>query len=207
MKKNSSFKLKRNSFGTKKLSFIDLFGVWLSKRALSKQLKGMSGINALELGCGYAAKNLIAIEDKCKKITGIDFNISEEIKKNPKFYGLECSIDNGLKRLNKDKFDLIMIISVLEHLTDPEETLIKCRNLLNKNGILLINVPTWTGKSFLEFSAFRLGLSPKEEMEDHKMYYNKRDLWPLLIRSGFLPSKIKMHYHKFHLNLFSIAKK
>ena len=207
MKKNSSFKLKRNSFGTKKLSFIDLFGVWLSKRALSKQLKGMSGINTLELGCGYAAKNLIAIEDKCKKITGIDFNISAEIKKNPKFIGLECSVDDGLKILNKDKFDLIMIISVLEHLTNPEETLIKCRNLLNENGMLLINVPTWTGKSFLEFSAFRLGLSPKEEMEDHKMYYNKRDLWPLLIRSGFLPSKIKMHYHKFHLNLFSIAKK
>jgi len=207
MKENSSLKLKRNSFGTKKLSFIDLFGVWLSKRALSKQLKGMSGINTLELGCGYAAKNLIAIEDKCKKITGIDFNISAEIKKNPKFIGLECSVDDGLKILNKDKFDLIMIISVLEHLTNPEETLIKCRNLLNENGMLLINVPTWTGKSFLEFSAFRLGLSPKEEMEDHKMYYNKRDLWPLLIRSGFLPSKIKMHYHKFHLNLFSIAKK
>ena len=81
MKKNSALKLKRNSFGTKKLSFIDLFGVWLSKRALSKQLKGMSSINALELGCGYAAKNLIAIEDKCKKITGIDFNLSAEIKK------------------------------------------------------------------------------------------------------------------------------
>jgi SAM-dependent methyltransferase len=207
MKENSSLKLKRNSFGTKKLSFIDLFGVWLSKRALSKQLKGMSGLNALELGCGYAAKNLIAIDAECKKITGVDFNISAEVKKNPKFIALELPIDDALKRLSNDKFDLIMIISVLEHLTNPEETLFKCRNLLNENGILIINVPTWTGKSFLEFSAFRLGLSPKEEMEDHKMYYNKRDLWPLLIRSGFLPSKIKMHYHKFYLNLFSIAKK
>lgn len=207
MKKNTTLKLKRISFGTKKLSFIDLFGIWLSKRALSKQLKGMSGINALELGCGYAAKNLIAIEDKCKKITGIDFNLSTEIKKNLKFIGLECSINDGLKRLNKDKFDLIMIISVLEHLTNPEETLFKCRNLLNENGILIINVPTWTGKIFLEFSAFHLGLSPIEEMDDHKMYYNKRDLWPILIKSGFLPSKIKMHYHKFYLNLFSVAKK
>jgi hypothetical protein len=44
-------------------------------------------------------------------------------------------------------------------------------------------------------------------MDDHKMYYNKRDLWPILVKSGFLPSKIKMHYHKFYLNLFSIAKK
>jgi SAM-dependent methyltransferase len=167
----------------------------------------MNSLNALEIGCGYSAKNLIAIERKCKKITGIDFNLSAEIKKNPKFIGLESSIDSGLETLSKDKFDLIMIISVLEHLINPEETLFKCRNLLNENGILLINVPTWTGKLFLEFSAFRFGLSPKEEMDDHKMYYNKRDLWPILVKSGFLPSKIKMHYHKFYLNLFSIAKK
>jgi hypothetical protein len=40
MKKNSTLKLKRTSFGTKKLSFIDLFGTWLSQRALVKQLGG-----------------------------------------------------------------------------------------------------------------------------------------------------------------------
>jgi hypothetical protein len=62
------------------------------------------------------------------------------------------------------------------------------------------------GKFFLEYSAFQLGLSPKEEMDDHKMYYDKRDLWPVLVKSGFFPSNIKMHYHKFHLNLFASAR-
>jgi 2-polyprenyl-3-methyl-5-hydroxy-6-metoxy-1,4-benzoquinol methylase len=98
-----------------------------------------------------------------------------------------------------------MIISVLEHLHNPIETLQSCRSLLNPGGILLINVPTWIGKIFLEFSAFRLGLSPKEEMDDHKMYYDKRDLRPILIKSGFLPSNINMHYHKFRLNLFAVV--
>ena len=41
-------------------------------------------------------------------------------------------------------------------------------------------------------------------MEDHKMYFDKRDLWPLLVKAGFLPSRIKaLRYHKFGLNLFS----
>ncbi|GEM_PF-381154 len=40
-------------------------------------------------------------------------------------------------------------------------------------------------------------------MDDHKMYYNKRDLWPILVKSGFLPSNIKMKYHKFRMNLFA----
>ena len=61
------------------------------------------------------------------------------------------------------------------------------------------------GKTFLEFSAFRLGLSPKSEMDDHKMYYDKRDLWPLLVKAGFLPSAIETRYHKFGLNLFAVA--
>ena len=100
-----------------------------------------------------------------------------------------------------------MIISVLEHLENPTAVLEICKKLLNPNGILLINVPTWLGKVFLEFSAFRIGLSPREEMDDHKMYYNKRDLWPILVKSGFLPSMIKMNYHKFQLNLFASVKK
>jgi len=45
------------------------------------------------------------------------------------------------------------------------------------------------------------------EMDDHKMYYDKRDLWPLLVRAGFRPSRLRLSYHKFGLNLFAIAGK
>jgi hypothetical protein len=79
--------------------------------------------------------------------------------------------------------------------------------MLKPSGVLLINVPTWLGKGFLELSAFRLGLSPKVEMDDHQMYYDKRDLWPLLVRAGFKPSLIKLCYHKFRLNLFAAARR
>jgi hypothetical protein len=79
--------------------------------------------------------------------------------------------------------------------------------MLHPDGVILINVPTWLGKSFLECAAFRLKLSPKEEMDDHKMYYDKRDLWPILVKAGFLPSKMNLKYHKFRLNLFAIIKK
>jgi SAM-dependent methyltransferase len=100
-----------------------------------------------------------------------------------------------------------MLISVLEHLVDPEFVARSAWRLLRPSGLLLINVPTWIGKRFLELSAFRLGFSPKVEIDDHKMYYGKRDLWPLLVRSGFKPSGIQLRYHKFGLNLFAAAKK
>jgi SAM-dependent methyltransferase len=117
----------------------------------------------------------------------------------------EGTIEETLPGLGSGSFDAVLLISVLEHLRDPLAVLAAVRNLLRPGGRLLINVPTWRGKSLLEFSAFRLGLSPKVEMDDHKMYYDKRDLWPLLVQVGFRPSEILLRYHKFGLNLFATA--
>ena len=75
--------------------------------------------------------------------------------------------------------------------------------LLVPGGVCLINVPSWRGKRYLELSAFKLGFSPKSEMEDHKMYYDVRDLWPLLVQAGFLPSRIQCFTHKLGLNTFA----
>jgi hypothetical protein len=40
-------------------------------------------------------------------------------------------------------------------------------------------------------------------MDDHKAYYDPRDLWPLLVRAGFRPSDIRCFRHKFGLNTFA----
>ena len=37
-------------------------------------------------------------------------------------------------------------------------------------------------------SAFRLGLSPADEMNDHKRYYDPRDLWPMLVAGRVPPA-------------------
>jgi len=195
----------RKSFGTGHLSIVDRFGIWLSRRAILGAIKNRTHLEVLELGCGYLAKNLLAIEDRAAKLVGVDFNLSESVSSLPKFLAIETPIMLALEELEGSTFDLIMIISVLEHLDNPVEVLGRCRELLKPDGKLIVNVPTWLGKYFLEFSAFKMGLSPPEEMNDHKMYYDKRDLWPLLVRSGFLPSNIHLRYHKFRLNLFAVA--
>jgi hypothetical protein len=95
---------------------------------------------------------------------------------------------------------------VLEHLWDPLRTLTEFRRVLAPSSTCLINVPSWRGKWFLETSAFRLGLSPRDEMDDHKMYYDPRDLWPLLVRAGFLPHNIDVFTHKLGLNTFAVCR-
>lgn len=62
---------------------------------------------------------------------------------------------------------------------------------------------------FLELIAFKLKINNTAfiEMNDHKTYYNKKELWNVLVKSRFLPSNIKLKYHKFLLNLFAIIEK
>jgi hypothetical protein len=69
------------------------------------------------------------------------------------------------------------------------------------HGILFINVLSWRGKLWLKFSAFRINLAPKEEMEDHKRYYSRKELWLEIRKAGFLPSTISIGKSKFRVNI------
>ena len=43
-------------------------------------------------------------------------------------------------------------------------------------------------------------------MNDHKRYYDPRDLWPMLVEAGFVPSDIRCRRHKFGLNTFAVCR-
>lgn len=195
------------SYGQQGLSLVDRLGIWLSQRAIRRHLPRRDDLQVLELGCGYRAAQLLALGPRLKRGIGVDFRIAPELKTLDKFSFHEGAIEETLPKLASETMDAVMLISVLEHLAEPHFALESAWRLLKPSGLLLINVPTWVGKRFLEFSAFRLGLSPKVEMDDHKMYYGKRDLWPILVRAGFEPSQIRLRYHKFGLNLFAAARK
>lgn len=198
---------RNESYGQSELTFVDRLGVWLSKRAIARELPKRSDLEVLELGCGFRATHLMALSPHLKRGLGVDIQIAPELANQPNLAFREATIEDALSRLAGETFDAVLLISVLEHLGDPLSVLEGARHLLKASGVLLINVPTWRGKGFLEFSAFRLGLSPKTEMDDHKMYYDKHDLWPLLVRAGFKPSLIRLRYHKFGLNLFAVARR
>jgi len=195
------------SYGQHGLTLADRLGVWLSQRAIRRHLPARTDLEVLELGCGYHANQLLALEPRLKSGIGVDFQIAPELRNRKRFSFYQGTIEEIIPKLESETMDVVMFISVLEHLAEPQLVLQTAWRLLKPSGLLLVNVPTWVGKRFLELSAFRLGFSPKVEIDDHKMYYGKRDLWPMLVRAGFKPSEIGLHYHKFGLNLFASAKK
>jgi SAM-dependent methyltransferase len=193
------------SYGERGLSPVDRLGVALSMRAVLRSAPLSARPRVLDLGCGYDATLLRALSPRIASGTGVDLSVSTAAKAVGNLNFIEAPIEDALPTVENASREVILLISVLEHLDDPLWTLAECRRVLPIGGVLLVNVPTWTGKTLLELSAFRLGLSPECEMDDHRMYYGRRDLWPLLVKAGFRPSRIRLGYHKLGLNLFARA--
>jgi len=195
----------RDSYLQHGSSFVDRLRTRLVQREVLRRLPEGNGLRVLDLGCGYHAACLKVIGERLAEGVGVDFQVSQESRRHPGLRFITSSIEDALPELPGAAFDAVLCISVLEHVWDAARCLSHCHRVLRPGGRLLVNLPTWWAKPVLELSAFRFGASPACEMDDHKMYYSKRDLWPLLVRAGFRPSRVRMHYRKLCMILFATA--
>jgi SAM-dependent methyltransferase len=195
-------------YGANGRSLVDRFGVFLSQRPIRNVIIGYYKPDVLDIGCGFEATQLKALTPYVHSGVGIDASVSDEAKATPGLRFIEGTAEQALPALEAGGFDVVMMISVLEHIWEPLEALRLSRRALRPGGSLIVNVPNWRGKEMLELAAFRLRLSPTaaDALDDHKTYYDKSDLWPLLVKAGFKSSQIRMRYHKFGLNLFAVAR-
>jgi SAM-dependent methyltransferase len=188
-------------------TFPDRLRTKLVCRSVLSRVPKATGLRALDLGCGYNATFLQALAPRLSEGVGIDSRVSQEAQRHPNLRFALGNIESELPKLPDSSFDVVLFISVLEHLWTPEVWLQHCYRVLRPSGVLLVHVPTWYAKPVLEVSAFKLGTSPACGIEEHKMYYSKRDLWPLLVKAGFLPSRIRMTYTGAWMTLLSTATK
>jgi SAM-dependent methyltransferase len=185
---------------------VDRFGVWLSARQILKHTGPLTGKRIGDFGCGYHATFVRRVVNELDTAVLADVALAPDLKSQSRITALEGKLPDVLHQIPSHTLDVVMCVSVLEHLWDPLPVLQECLRVTKLDGVCLFNVPSWRGKRFLEYSAFRLGLSPREEMDDHKAYYDVKDFWPLLVRAGFLPSNIRCFSHKFGLNTFAVCR-
>jgi 2-polyprenyl-3-methyl-5-hydroxy-6-metoxy-1,4-benzoquinol methylase len=184
---------------------VDRFGVWLSKRQITKVVGSLAGKDVGDFGCGFEATFARTVLAEVGSAVLVDVALAPDLGTHPKVTAIEGLMPDALKNLADQSLDVVLCMSVVEHLWDPAPTLAEFHRLLRPGGVCAVNVPSWLGKRALEFSAFKLGLSPACEMDDHKAYYDPRDLWPLMVRAGFRPHAIKCFRHKFGLNTFAVC--
>jgi 2-polyprenyl-3-methyl-5-hydroxy-6-metoxy-1,4-benzoquinol methylase len=98
----------------------------------------------LEIGCGTGA-TLKFLKDKgiCAETYGVEFIEEVALKaKEIVDHVMIGSIEQDTYEFADKKFDLILILDVLEHLFDPWTILQRVvRDNLNKNGVVIISIP------------------------------------------------------------------
>lgn len=124
----------------------DNFTYFYQLEVLRKFLK--NSFRILDVGCGVGTIDFLLAKEG-KKVVGIDVskNAINICKKNSKFLKVDQNTtfikDNFLQTKKiKGKFDSILCFEVLEHLNNEILALKKFKQLLNKNGILIISVPS-----------------------------------------------------------------
>jgi SAM-dependent methyltransferase len=199
---------RQTSFGQEQgPSAVDRFGVWLSGRQIRSHVEGgFAGKRVGDFGCGFEATFGRTILGEAERVTLMDIAVADDLRSHPRVTAIEGTLPEALGPIGDASLDVVMCTSVLEHLWEPLFALEEFRRIVAPGGTCLFNVPSWAGKRLLEFSAFRLGTSPAQEMDDHKMYYDPKDFWPLLVRAGFVPHGIKCFRHKFGLNTFAVCR-
>ena len=149
----------------------------------------------VDFGCGENIYFLKSIKDKIKLGIGIDNKYQYNID-----YYRNIIILNDLSHVEDNSIDLFTMIAVLEHLQYPlisNNTLINAHKILKTGKKIVLTTPTPASKPILEFLAWT-GIINKEEIDDHKHYYTKKELIKLLINTGFID--IKHKYFQFGFN-------
>jgi len=141
--------------------------------------------NILDVGCGVGTIDFF-IANKKKKVTGIDISnraISQCLK-SAKFLNL-LNYTNFLKgdfsiiKIHK-KFDMVICLEVLEHIKGDSMVIKKIYELLIKDGILILSVPS---KNAL---LYKIGLAAKFDRKvGHLRRYSVEDITSLITKEGF----------------------
>jgi SAM-dependent methyltransferase len=134
----------------------------------------------LDVGC---ATGLFMLEAQKKnfKVNGIDVSkYAIDIAKQR--FGKNVTQTSFEKaNIRKNTYDVITLFDVIEHVSDPRKVLKKIKNILNENGLLVINTgDTDSLMAKLQGKNWHFFIPPQ-----HFFYFSQRNLTTLLVELGF----------------------
>jgi len=94
-----------------------------------------------------------------------------------------------------NSFDVVSMVDVIEHLTDPKSALKKVNQILRPNGLFYIVTPDFRSLSSCLMGRYWWGLRPS-----HLYYFSRKTLSRLLKQTGFRPVTIKSYGRLFTLD-------
>lgn len=152
----------------------------------------------LDIGCG-TGEFLNACKLNGWEVSGIE---PGERARNYaiKQYGLKVGEESALNQLPQHSFDVISLWHVLEHVPDLNTRILEIKDLLKKNGSLIIAVPnsaSWDAKHYKQkWAAY--------DVPRHLYHFTPATIEKLLAKHGFkLSQTLPMKFDSFYVSLLS----
>lgn len=167
------------------------------KHSIITGLKPNKG-NLLDYGCGTG--NFLSY---CKKkgwtTYGIEPNKTAKNLAEKNNLLIYDSLDE-LKLQVKEKFEIITLWHVLEHLYDPFDTIKQLKRLLNKDGFFLIAVPNNDSYDALWYKEFWAAY----DVPRHLLHFNQKNFKEFIVKSKLKIEKIiPMKFDAYYVSLMS----
>lgn len=190
---NQYYQQEKSKTYAKKYSQIELdlirFRINAKFSALNEVLDAHSGKRFLDVGCGEGFV-LQFFSEQGYHVEGLDYSSAGLKQHNPDLVNKVRvgNISNLLSDKVKEKrnYDVIWLQNVLEHLPDPISLMNQLKELLAKNGVLVITVPN--DFSPLQLRAQELGLVKTQYWvitPDHLSYFNTKTIDNFLNNIGW----------------------
>lgn len=196
--------LSLNKYKNRKEPILEPLFRWLRFHVAKKFLDSFltEKTNILDFGCGPESmfyKYITNENFKFNKYVGFDLLARKEIDTSKKL------ISRDFDKVKDSRFHLLSMFAVLEHLDYPDFDFSFVTKLVLPGGYLLLTTPTKISKPVLEFLSYKLGIVSRREIEEHKHYFNIKEIVELFSKYGF--QKVDAKVFELGMNNYVLLKK
>lgn len=158
-------------------------------QTVSRIFKLAPGYRMLEVGVGAGEMSAVAREFLFD-VTGLDIR-EAYARQVAQTLGIECLAIDFMEYATTERFDVVCMGDILEHLADPISALRKAHALLNPAGVLWLSTPNFESA----FTTIRKDQDAMWRVVEHLQYFSFRSLFGLLEVTGFRVVDYQMSGH------------
>jgi len=188
-----------------KNSFIDKVYQIVKKVALRNKLKLINSFKTnqktiLDIGCGTGDFLLMCKKNEWK-VYGVEPNSkAKELAEKKLCLNNSVGFYAKLEEIKFEKFDVITLWHVLEHVPNLEAYLIKIKAMLNPNGILIVAVPNFKSYDAFYYKHFWAAF----DVPRHLWHFSKTAIQKLFLKQEMsVVNILPMKFDSFYVSLLS----
>ncbi|WP_298364929.1 class I SAM-dependent methyltransferase [uncultured Lutibacter sp.] len=178
---------------------------FVKSHALKNKLKLINSFktsnkNLLDIGCGTGDFLITCLTNEWN-VVGVEPNKNARELTNSKLDKNNlATIFKDVNELTSQKFDVITMWHVLEHVPNLDEYILKLKQLLKPNGVLVVAVPNFKSFDAIYYKQFWAAF----DVPRHLWHFSRKSISLLFKKYNLIVEKVlPMYFDSFYVSLLS----